>query len=113
AASAGVVRTTIEYHRADDDAVKLAKDKNIPIHQPDPSLVKAKADFVEHDQPVVIKNAQDKLGIADPKAFIEKYKELLAKYDKLIKPIENDPDKLAALLYDEVFAKLGPDYGVK
>ena len=62
---------------------------------------------------MVIKNAKEKLGIADPKAFIDKYNELLAKYDKLVKPIENDADKLSALMYDEIFAKLGPDYGLK
>src|SRR5690606_38867666 len=109
AASAAVVRTTIEYHKADDDAAKLAREKKIPVLEPDPSLVKAKADFVEHDQPFLIKNAKEKLGIADPTAFVDKYKELLAKYDKLVKPIEGDTGKLATLLYEEVFAKLGPD----
>lgn len=113
AASAAVVRTTVEYHKADEEAVELAKEKKIPILDPDPSLVKAKADFVEDDQPFVLKNAKEKLGIADPTAFVDKYKELLGKYEKLVGPIEGDQDKLAALLYDEVFAKLGDDYGVK
>lgn len=75
--------------------------------------MKAKAAFVEHDQPFVIKNAKEKLGIADPTAFIDKYRELLGKYEKLVTPLEGDTEKLATLLYDEVFAKLGPDYGIK
>src|SRR5690606_21051605 len=113
AVAAAVVSTTNAYHRADDEALELAKEKKIPINKPDASLVKAKAVFVEKDQAVVIKNAKEKLGIADPKAFIDKYNELLAKYDKLVKPIENDADQLSALMYDEIFAKLGPDYGLK
>ena len=114
AVSVAVVRTVNEYHKADKDALELAKKKNIPVVQPDPSLAKEREAFVEKDLPGIIKNAEDKLGIKNAKEFVSKYKELIAKYDGLVKPIENDPAKLSALLYTEIFAKLDPKtYGVK
>ena len=114
AVSVAVVRTVNEYHKADKDALELAKKKNIPVVQPDPSQAKEREAFVEKDIPGIIKNAEDKLGIKNAKEFVSKYKELIAKYDGLVKPIENDPAKLSALLYTEIFAKLDPKtYGVK
>lgn len=113
AAASAAVLTVNAYREADDEALELAKEKKLPVEQPDESLVKARAAFIEADEAVIIRNAKEKLGIEDPEAFIDKYKELLAKYDGLVRPIENDPEQLAELFYNEIFAKLGTDYGVK
>jgi TRAP-type transport system periplasmic protein len=101
-----IVRTINAYHEGDKDALAVGKQKNIPILQPDASLVKARQDFVEKDIPVIIANANKKLGISDASDFIAKYRELYAKYEKLVTPIESDPAKLSDLLYKEVYAKL-------
>lgn len=113
AAAKGVVTTTRAYIQADEEALELAKEKKLPIEQPDESLIKARAAFVQADEAVVIRNAKEKLGIENPEAFIEKYKELLAKYEALVPPIETDTDQLAELMYNEILARLAPDYGVK
>lgn len=114
AISVAVVRTVNEYHKGDKEALEIAKQKKIPILDPDPGLAKLREQFVEKDLPNVIANAQKTLGVSDAKAFVEKYKELYAKYEKLVKPIESDPAKLSDLLYQEVYAKLDPaKYGVK
>lgn len=109
-----IVRTVNEYHLGDKEALKIAKEKKIPVVQPDASLVKARKDFVEKDLPGIIENARTKLKVDDAKEFVDKYKELLAKYEKLVAPIEADAAKLAEMFYKEVYAKLDPaKYGVK
>lgn len=104
----GVVTTVNAYHHADAEALELAKQKNIPVLEPDPSLQKERDAFVEQDLPGVIKNANTKLGIKDAAGFVTQYKELYAKYVTLIEPIRDDPTKLSDLLYKEVYAKLDP-----
>ena len=114
AATVGMVRVVNEYLANDDTSIALAKEKNIPVLKPDPSLVKLRADFIEADLPGIIANAKTKLGIADADAFVAEYRQLYAKYEKLIPPVREDKGKLADLLYTEVFAKLDPaTYGVK
>jgi TRAP-type C4-dicarboxylate transport system substrate-binding protein len=109
-----IVRTVDEYHLGDKVALELAKQKKIPVEQPDASLLKARKEFVEKDLPGVIENAKNKLKIDDAAQFVAKYKELLAKYEKLVKPIESDQAKLSEMFYKEVYAKLDPaKYGVK
>jgi TRAP-type C4-dicarboxylate transport system substrate-binding protein len=109
-----IVRTVNEYHLGDKAALELAKEKKIPIVQPDASLTKARKDFVEKDLNGIIENAKTKLKIDGAKEFVDKYRELLAKYEKLIAPIEADAAKLSDMFYNEVYAKLDPaKYGVK
>lgn len=108
-----IVRTVNEYHKGDQEALALAKEKKIEIAQPDPGLAKARQEFVERDLPGII-DAASKKGVSDAAAFVAKYKELLAKYEKLIAPVESDPAKLSDILYTEVYAKLDPaKFGVK
>lgn len=114
AVSVAVVRTINEYHKGDEEGRALGKEKGVAIVEPDPGLVKARDQFVENDLPDVIKNAKEKLGLDDAEAFVNQYRTLYAKYEKLVAPIRNDPDKLSALLYSEVFAKADPaKYEVK
>jgi TRAP-type transport system periplasmic protein len=114
AITAAVVRTINEYHKGEEEAVVVGNQKKIPIVQPDPALQKAKDDFVESDLPIIIDNANKKLGIADAAEFVKQYRDLYAKYEKLVTPLQKDPGKLSELLYTEVYAKLDPaKYGVK
>lgn len=108
-----VVKTVNEYHAGDKAALELAKEKKVPVVQPDPALLAARKDFVEKDLPGIVEAAKKK-GIENAQEFVDKYKQLLAKYEKLIGPIENDPKKLSDMFYNEVYAKLDPaTFGVK
>jgi TRAP-type transport system periplasmic protein len=109
-----IVRTVNEYHQGDKDALELAKEKKIPVVQPDASLLQERKDFVEKDLPGIIESAKAKLKVDDAQEFVNKYKELVAKYEKLVAPIEDDPAKLSDMFYNEVYAKLDPaKFGVK
>lgn len=107
-ASLALVRTVEEYRRGDQEGIEIAKKKQIPLVQPDPSLVKVRDDFVAHDLEKVVANAKTTLGIDDAAEFVENYKKLYAKYEKLIQPVATDTTKLAEILYQETYAKLDP-----
>ncbi|MDA0662927.1 MAG: C4-dicarboxylate TRAP transporter substrate-binding protein [Proteobacteria bacterium] len=109
-----VVRTTAAYQEADADGYAVAKEKNIPIVEPDPELLRLRNEFVEKDQEVTIANARDNLHLADAAEFVGNYKKLYDKYEKLIAPIATDEAKLGELLYQEVYSKIDPaKFGVK
>lgn len=114
ASAAALVSTVNSYHEGDQEGVVVANERKIPIVQPDPGLKKAREEFVEKDLPGIIANAKTKLGISDADVVVKKYRELYAKYEKSVPPIEKDAGKLADLLYNEVYAKLdATKYGVK
>jgi len=103
-----VVRTTAAFAEGDEEGLKVAKAKNIPLVKPDPELKRLRDEFVEKDQAVTIKNGTEKLGLSDSAEFVANYKKLYAKYEKAIAPMGKDEKKLSALLYNEVYAKLDP-----
>jgi len=114
AAATSLVRTVDAYHKADDEASELGRQKRIPLLEPDPGLVTLRAEFLAQDVPKIIANASGRLGIPDAAEFVDRYKALYAKYQPLVKPIESDPAKLADLLYAQVYGKLDPEaYGVR
>src|SRR3546814_2396397 len=51
AASVASVRTVKEYQKGDEEALEPAKEKGIPVVEPDPALLQARKDFVEKDLP--------------------------------------------------------------
>lgn len=113
AVSAAMVHTINEYHKGDEEALEIGKEKNIPIVEPDPGLVELRDAFVEKDLSGIVEKAQAE-GLEDAQEFADKYRELYAKYEELVTPIRSDAGKLSELLYTEVFAKLDPaTYGVK
>src|SRR5690606_18817049 len=113
AVSAAMVHTINEYHKGDEEALEIGKEKNIPIVEPDPGLVELRDAFVEKDLAGIVEKAQAE-GLEDAQEFADKYRELYARYEELVTPIRSDAGKLSELLYTEVFAKLDPTtYGVK
>ena len=108
ALSVAVVRTVIEYGKGDQEALEVAKAKNIPVVAPDPALQKLRDEFVEKDLPGIIENAKTRLGIADAGDFVAKYREIYAKYEKMLAPMQGEQAKLSEALYSEVYAKLDP-----
>ncbi|MEZ5855980.1 MAG: C4-dicarboxylate TRAP transporter substrate-binding protein [Hyphomicrobiaceae bacterium] len=103
------VRASMAYIKGEDEGRAVAKQKNIPIVQPEAGLLKARNDFVEHDLEFTIKNAKEKLHISDAAEFVANYRKLYDKYEKLVKPIAGDETKLADMMYAEIFAKLDPN----
>lgn len=108
------VRSAIAYANGEDEGREVAKQKNIPIVEPDAGLAKMRAEFVESDLKLTIKNAKETLKIDDAEEFVANYRKLYDKYDKLIQPIASDEPKLAAMMYNEIYAKIDPaTFGLK
>jgi TRAP-type C4-dicarboxylate transport system substrate-binding protein len=103
-----VVRTTAAFAEGDEEGLKVAKAKKIPLVQPDPELLRLRNEFVKKDEGLTIQYGTEKLHLADAAQFVANYKKLYAKYDKLIAPMGKDEKKLSDLLYKEVYAKLDP-----
>ena len=103
-----VVRNTLAFLKGDEEGLAVAKEKHIPVVQPDPALLKLRNDFVENDLKLTVKNATEKLHLSDAAEFVANYKALYAKWVKLVEPIAKDEAKLDELLYNEVYAKVDP-----
>jgi TRAP-type C4-dicarboxylate transport system substrate-binding protein len=90
------VRGSVAYAKGEEEGADVAKQKNIPIVEPDPALAKLRAEFIEKEK------------------FVADYKKLYEKYDKLVQPIANDEAKLAEMMYNEIYAKIdAATFGVK
>jgi TRAP-type C4-dicarboxylate transport system substrate-binding protein len=114
AASNGVVHATLFALKTDEEGLKVAKAKKIPVVQPHPDLLRMRNEFVENDLKLTEKNASEKLKLSDAAEFIANYRKLFAKWEKLVKPLGTDEKKLRELLYNEVYSKLDPaKFGVK
>lgn len=114
ALSKAIVRNTLAFLQSNDDGLEVAKAKNIPVVQPDPALLKLRNDFVENDLHQTIKNATEKLQLADAAEFVANYKALYAKWEKLVAPIAKDEAKLGEVVFTEIYAKIDPaTFGVK
>ncbi|MGE0697677.1 MAG: hypothetical protein AB7O57_01145, partial [Hyphomicrobiaceae bacterium] len=113
AARAGVF-STLAFMKGDEEGLVVAKEKGIPVVAPDPELLKLRNDFVEKDLEHTVKDAKEKLKLDDAAEFVATFRKLYDKYEKLVKPLGKDQEKLAELMYKEVFAKLDPaSFGMK
>ncbi|MEZ5818509.1 MAG: C4-dicarboxylate TRAP transporter substrate-binding protein [Hyphomicrobiaceae bacterium] len=113
AARAGVY-SGLAFMKGDEDGLAVAREKKIPVVQPDPELLKLRNDFVEKDLVHTIKEAKEKLKLEDAAEFVATFRKLYDKYEKLVKPLGKDHNKLSDLMFQEVFAKLDPaTYGMK
>jgi len=114
AASNALVHATLAYLKTEEEGVKVAQQKKIPIVQPHPELLRLRNEFVENDLKNTVANAKTKPGLEDAAEFVANYRKLYAKYEKLVAAAGKDEAKLAEILYNEVYAKLDPaTYGVK
>lgn len=101
-----VIHTTLTALEANEEGLKIAKAKNIPVVQPHPELLRMRNEFVENDLKLTVKNASEKLHLADGAEFVANFRKLYDKYEKLVKPLGKDEKKLSELLYNEIYAKL-------
>ncbi|HZD26823.1 MAG TPA: C4-dicarboxylate TRAP transporter substrate-binding protein [Alphaproteobacteria bacterium] len=113
AAATAIVDTNIAYAKGDEDGLALAKKKGIKVEQPSPALMKVHEEFIENDLKQTLPKAKKEYGIADPQAVVDTYKQLYAKYDKLVAAADGDHDKLVQMFWDNIFSKLDPaSYGM-
>lgn len=97
----------LDYIKNDAAVIPQAKAKNVNLLPATDAMKRQLAAFFEKDK-AAINEAAVKRGVKDPNAIINKYVELLAKYDKLFEGKQNDPQAVYEILRREVYAKLDP-----
>jgi len=108
------IHGAITYVKGEEEGLAVAKQKKIPVVEPHPDLVKRRAEFVESDLKLTIKNAKETLGLSDAEQFVADYRRLYDKYEKLVQPIATDEAKLSEMMYNEIYSKLDPTtFGLK
>ncbi|MCP1337090.1 C4-dicarboxylate TRAP transporter substrate-binding protein [Futiania mangrovi] len=110
-----IAKTGVEYTRETEAVIAQAKaEKGVTFVQPAPDLLAAHAAFVEQDSKALVELAKTKYGIDDAQKYIDKYMELVAKWEGLLKNVDKtDVDAIKALVMSEIYDKVDPaTYGL-
>lgn len=104
---------TYDYYELSKQYIQETLDRGATMHQVDPDLVEASHRAIEADMPILGETYQKQHKVAEPEALIEAMRELLAKWGRLVEPVQSSDD-LAELLWTEVLSKLDPaTYGMQ
>jgi len=106
AAARGMAVTSIEYVTTSMSDIERAKEKGIRIHEPSEELRRSTDEFVAEDLTRIADIAKNERGIADPEAKIERFRELIAKWEKLVEPAGTDVDALTEIYVNELMSKV-------
>jgi len=87
-------------------AEKAATDAGIEFIEADPALVTAIKDFIQADIETAGTFSLQQFGIADAPEQIQRFLGLVGKWTAIAEELENDPVKMAARTYDEVWSKV-------
>lgn len=89
-----------------DIAEGAANEAGIEFIEADPALVSEIAAFVEADIETAGTYSQDQFGIDDAPEQIEEFLALVAKWEAIAEELNDDPQAMAARVYDEVWSKV-------
>ncbi|MCB8840407.1 C4-dicarboxylate TRAP transporter substrate-binding protein [Aurantimonas sp. VKM B-3413] len=96
-----------------DEARKAAKDAGLEIVEADPALLKEVQDFAQSDAKTVASLAKDRYGLADADQRVQRFLDLVDKWDKIVKETGPDPKAVAERVQAEVWDKVDPNaYGL-
>jgi TRAP-type C4-dicarboxylate transport system substrate-binding protein len=104
-AAGAIMDIALEFGKEDDEALAMAGDRKVTLIEPSEDLVALFARQGEAEVGRLLSLAAQR-QVSEPDALLTKYRELLAKWEKIVDETGPDRDALAARLYDEVLAKL-------
>jgi archaellum biogenesis ATPase FlaH len=105
-ASIGLIDAALGYMAKDEEVEAVAEEKQVEIIEASDELKKSVTDFLKNDRATVIELAKTKYKIADPEPLMDKFVELINKWEELYKPIQGDRDAMSQMLWDEVMSKV-------
>lgn len=109
----GVMGVTFAYMDSDDAVIKEAGQHKVNIVKPSESLIKQRNAFVEEDSGKLQELAKKQYGIDGADKIIKRYRELLTKWEGIVKDVGLDRNKLAEVMQKEIYAKVDPKtYGM-
>jgi TRAP-type C4-dicarboxylate transport system substrate-binding protein len=98
------------------DAAKNLADapgKGIEVIEPGPDILAKSDEFVKGDMKVIAEQFRTDYGVDNTEEKIAKLAELTEKWKTLTEGIENDPEALFKVYWEEIFSKIDPEtYGM-
>lgn len=108
-----LIGVSVAYTELDQEVIAASDSGKTEIIGATDALEQDKARFVEADLARVAEIARERHGIAEPELLIATFKDLLDKWQAIMGPVSDDPDKMIAALKTEVFDKIDADaYGM-
>ncbi|MAL77911.1 MAG: hypothetical protein CMN55_02175 [Sneathiella sp.] len=105
-AAIGVIDSALGYMALDEEVEAVAAEKGVNLIEPSEGLKNSVTEFLKNDRATVIEMAKTKYKIADPEPLMDKYVELINKWEAKFEPIRGDRDAMAQMLWDEVMSKV-------
>ena len=104
-----LAQTEVYYETDDLDVLKEAADLGLTVHEPSPEFLQDLVDFSVADLGEVARIAKEDRGLQDADALIATYRELIAKWQGLVEPLQpirDNPQPYADLLRQEIYSKI-------
>ena len=93
--------------------LQIAKENNIEVVQPDADLVAATEAFLTEDIANAVSVAESRNGIENAAEKLDRFRSLIAKWEKIAADNGNDPAKMASAVESEVWQKIDfNEYGL-
>ena len=103
-----VAEGTFAYVKASGDAMDVAREKGIAIHEAAQDFLDASAAFVEGDQATIVDEFVTKYGLDDAGEKAAIIGDLITKWKGLTTGIDS-PEALQKVYWDEIYSKLDPE----
>jgi len=105
---------TWKYYADAKANLEAAPGKGIEVIEPGPEILAKSDEFVKGDLSVISEQFQRDYGLTNTDEKIAKVADLVEKWKTLTADIADDPEALAQLYWDEIFAKIDPEtYGMR
>jgi TRAP-type C4-dicarboxylate transport system substrate-binding protein len=102
-----VVDTTVAQQEAADEALAEAPDHGVTVIEPSEELAQSLAAFVSGEMDGITVSTGEKLGVKDPAALAQRFKDTYAKWEGLLAEVpEDDLDTIKQIFRTEVYDKL-------
>lgn len=103
ATNASIHRWAHEMHQ---EAVDAARENGMTIHEPSDAMVEAIAAFAEEDLVNSAEQAEERYGVTDAQAKLERFIELVDKWNAIVEELGDDPEAIAEAVNREVWDKV-------
>lgn len=95
-----------KYHTLAEENLTIATENGIEIIESTDDIIAASDEFVSRDIAQVSREFTEAYGVEDAKVKIARFTGLLDKWKGLTEGLENDPDALAQVYWDEIYSKV-------
>lgn len=102
----GAIGTTAAYIEDDQTVLNEAANHGVKIVKPTEALLAHHKAFVEADLKSLVASARDQYKIENAQEWIDKYREVLAKWEKIATDVNGDPQKMIEAMQSQIFGKV-------